>query len=444
MKGKEQPRHPQLNFFNNTLIDLLDPRNPVLLLAKEIPWDALCERSGAYYSDRGRPAKPIRLMIGLLLLKYIFDLSDEALIKTWIENPYHQRFCGLHEFQWKAPCDPSDMTYFRNRIGKEGCGILFKLSVDIHGDDAKESEVIIDSTVQEKEITFPTDDKLHGTIIKKCRKIAKDEGIGLRRSYTREEKALLRTIRFSKGKKTAKKKKKAKKRLKTIAGDLVRELGRKLSDDAIARYKDELGLFERVLAQEKGTKNKVYSLHEPQVVCIAKGKKHKKYEFGSKASIAMTKMSAIIVGVASFTDNIYDGDTLSDTLDDIRYSTGLLPDTVYTDRGYRGRGTVQGVTIKIPGTPKKNATQKEKKKARVDFGRRSAIEPVIGHCKKDHRLCRNKLKGAIGDAINLLMAATAFNMKKWMRRALALCLFFVLQKGLVHRWERSDAAAEVA
>ena len=362
MKGKEQPRHPQLNFFNNTLIDLLDPRNPVLLLAKEIPWDALCERSGAYYSDRGRPAKPVRLMIGLLLLKYIFDLSDEALIKTWIENPYHQRFCGLHEFQWKAPCDPSDMTYFRNRIGKEGCGILFKLSVDIHGDDAKESEVIIDSTVQEKEITFPTDDKLHGSIIKKCRKIAKDEDIGLRRSYTREEKALLRTIRFSKGKKTANKKKKAKKRLKTIAGDLVRELGRKLSDEAIARYKDELGLFERVLAQEKGTKNKVYSLHEPPVVCIAKGKKHKKYEFGSKASIAMTKMPAIIAYVASFIGNIYDGDTLSDTLDDIRYSTGLLPNTVYTDRGYRGRDIIQESTIKISGTPKKMPHKRKRRR----------------------------------------------------------------------------------
>ena len=123
MKGKEQPRHPQLNFFNNTLIDLLDPRNPVLLLAKEIPWDTLCERSGAYYPDRGRPAKPVRLMIGLLLLRYIYDLSDDSLIETWIRDPYFQRFCGLHEFQWKAPCDPSDMTYFRKRIGKEGCGI---------------------------------------------------------------------------------------------------------------------------------------------------------------------------------------------------------------------------------------------------------------------------------------------------------------------------------
>ena len=221
-------------------------------------------------------------MIGLLLSKYIYDLSDEALIKNWVKNPYHQRFCGLHEFQWKAPCDPSDMTYFRNRIGKERCSILFKLSVDIHGDDAKEDGPIIDSTVQEKEITFPTDYWLHGSIIKKCRKIAKDEDITLRRSYTREEKALLRTIRFSKGKKTAKKKKKATKRLKTIAGDLVRELGRKLSDDAIARYRDELDLFERVLSQEKGTKNKVYSLHGPQVVCIAKWKKQKNMDLDQK------------------------------------------------------------------------------------------------------------------------------------------------------------------
>jgi Transposase DDE domain. len=184
-----------------------------------------------------------------------------------------------------------------------------------------------------------------------------------------------------------------------------------------------LNIFDRVLQQNQKSRHKIYSLHEPQVACIAKGKQHKKYEFGSKVSLAMTKQSGVLVGVAHFWGNPYDGDTLDKTLDSIRSTTGQLPATIFADRGYRGRNTVQGVTVSLPKAPCKTATAPQKRLARKNFGRRSAIEPVIGHLKSDFRLARNYLKGAVGDVMNLLLAATAFNLRKWMR-GLPVCLFF--------------------
>ena len=426
MKGKGQGKYAQVNLLRKSLMEQLNPKEPLLILARRIPWDTLCAKYYGCYAGTGRPAKPIRLMLGLLLLKQLENLSDERLIEKWVQNPYYQSFCGVHEFQWKFPCDPSDLTYFRRRIGQEGCEQLFKVSVELHEDKAKEADVVIDSTVQEKAVTFPTDTKLHIKIISKCKIIARKESIALRRSFVHELPELLRTVRFCNGKKAAHKQRRAKKRLKTIAGILVRELSRKLTGTIICNYSEELALFKQVLFQDRKTKNKVYSLHEPQVACIAKGKLHKKYEFGSKVSIAMTKMTGIIVGVAHFLGNPYDGDTLDNTLNSIKSTTGQLPTTVFTDRGYRGRETVQGVKVSIPSSPSKTATAEEKDLVRKNFGRRSAIEPVIGHLKSDFRLARNYLKGAIGDVLNLILAATAFNLRKWMR-ALPLCLFLGLQ-----------------
>ena len=206
---------------------------------------------------------------------------------------------------------------------------------------------------------------------------------------------------FCIGKKAAHKQHRAKKRLKTIAGVLVRELSHKLAGQSLAKYTEELVLVKRVLLQNRKTMDKINSLHEPQVACIAKGKQHKKYEFVSKVSIAMTKITGLI--------------------------GGQLPTTVFADRGYRGREAVQGVKILIPSASSKPATVEEKELTRKNFGRRSAIEPVIGHLKSDFRLARNYLKGAIGDVLNLLLAATGFNLRKWMR-ALSLCLFWGLHR----------------
>lgn len=424
MKPKTPSRQKQYNFLYQDLLEQLNPKDPLLLLAKQIPWEMFEKEFSRLYADRGRPGKPIRLMVGLLLLKQIENLSDERVVEAWVRNPYYQAFCGVEHFQWRFPCDPSELVHFRKRIGEPGMEKIFKASVELHGEQALEREVVIDTTVQEKNITFPTDTKLRLKVIYRCRELASEENIALRRSYRYELKKLRRVIRFSKGKQNKTKVASAKRRVRTIANALLRDIKRKLPEDRLAALNEELALYDKVINQERHDSNKIYSLHEPDVFCICKGKKHKKYEFGNKVSIAMTKTSCIIVGAKSFR-NEYDGDTLPEVLSQVASITGKSPEKALCDRGFRGRTRVEDTAIILPSTPLHNATAHFKRKARKDFGRRSAIEPVIGHLKHDFRMARNYLKGTIGDAMNLLLAAAAFNFKKWMRAA-AQWLLFVL------------------
>lgn len=427
MKPKKSSRQKQGHLLYPDLLDQLNPKDPLFLLAEKLPWEMFEREFEPLYAQVGRPAKPTRLMVGLLLLKQIENLSDERVVEAWTRNPYYQAFCGMEHFQWTFPCDPSELVHFRKRIGEAGMEKIFQASVALFGKKALEDDVVVDTTVQEKDITFPTDTKLRVKAMERCWKIAEEENLTLRRSYRRELKHVRRIIRFSKGKKKEDKKKVAAsiRRVKTMANALLRDIERKLSEAARLARESELALCRQVINQERQDKNKIYSLHEPQVYCIAKGKEHKKYEFGAKAAIAMTKTHCIIIGVKSFSRNEYDGDTLKNLLPHVEEIRGKAPQRALCDRGFRGRKRVGTTTVVLPERPSPKATEYAKRKARKDFGRRSAIEPVIGHLKSDFRLARNYLKGTLGDAINLLMAATAFNCAKWMK-AVAQSLFFVL------------------
>ena len=331
----------------------------------------------------------------------------------------------MEHFQWSLPCDPSELVHFRKRIGEAVVEKIFQASVAIHGKAGFEREVVIDTTVQEKNITFPTDTKLRVKVMSRYWKVALEEGLQLRRSYRRELKKTLRTIRFSKKQADKKKVAAAIRRIRTMANALLRDVMRKLPEHSFVASHEEFENYRRALNQERHDKNKIYSLHEPDVLCISKGKEHKKYEFGAKAAIAMTKDTCIIVGAKNFNSNVYDGDTLKEVLSQITAVRGKSPEKAFCDRGFRGRKQVGGTAIVLPKPPVPRDSEYAKRKARKDFGRRSAIEPVIGHLKNVFRLARNYLKGTIGDAINLLLAAAAFNMKKWMN-ALPQGLFFVL------------------
>ena len=430
MKGKTS-KSDQANFLYQDLMDQLNPRDPLLKLAARIPWQRFEDEFDGLYSEHGRPAKPVRLMVGIMILKQLENLSDERVVEAWVRNPYYQAFCGEQYFQWRFPCDPTDLVYFRKRIGEDGARLIFEVSVELHGDDAKEREVTVDTTVQEKNITFPTDAKLLTKVIEGCRKIAKQEGLQLRRSFRRTL-PKLRLKRMTTRKRV--------KKMKTMAGALIRELQRKLPMEILVKYEDKLKLFERVRNQERCDKNKVYSLHEPDVLCIGKGKAHKPYEFGRKASIVCTKTIGIIVGAMSFTKNIYDGHTLPNVLEQTWQITGVCPSAAICDRGYRGLTHVGDTEIHTPKTPKKSDTPHQRRKARARFRRRAGIEPVIGHLKHDHRMVRNYLKGALGDAINLYMAAAAFNFKKWMRKLGSLFAFLAF---LLFGWNSSQSLGRI-
>jgi IS5 family transposase len=275
--------------------------------------------------------------------------------------------------------------------------------------------VIVDTTVQEKNITFPLDSKQYRKIINKCNLIAKNEGVELRQSYKRTVKDLLIKLRFSHHPRKRKVAKKAIKKLRTLAGRQVRDIERKLTTEMLEKYKQEIELFKRVIAQKRFDSNKIYSLHEPDVACIAKGKSHKEYEFGSKVSFATLPGTNVVVGVVNFQGNPNDGKTLEPTLETCERLTGLSFDYAVVDRGYKGHKKIGDTQIIIPGQYKaKTPSQKQwyRKKCRS----RAAIEPIIGHIKYDCRMIRNYLKGTDGDVFNAYMAAAAFNFRRLLRK----------------------------
>lgn len=278
-----------------------------------------------------------------------------------------------------------------------------------HQIDGAATVVSVDTTVQEKNITYPTDDKLYKKIIKKCWKIADEEGIDLRQSYTRVVKKLSHQQRFKNTKTGARDARKANKKIKIIAGRLVRELARKLPLDHLGIYLPELKLYQRVLSQKREDKDKIYSLHEPNVKCYAKGKEHKKFEFGSKASILVDQSTGIIMGAINFTETLHDSKTLPEALEQYERLTEKQAAHVFVDRGYKGLRQYKASQIHVP-KPDKNISRDKRKK----HSKRAAIEPVIGHLKTDYRLCRNFLKGILGDLMNVILAAAAMNFKRVM------------------------------
>jgi IS5 family transposase len=354
-------------------------------------------------------------MVGLLLLKRIFNLGDETVMEQWVQNPYFQYFCGESEFQWKPPCDPSDLVHFRDRIGEEGAKKIFQLSVETRNDEIKSQDVLIDTTAQEKNITYPTDAKLLMKVIKACNKIAGEEKVKQRQSYRFTVKKLMLKQRFAHHPKRKKQAKAALRKLRTIAGRLVRELERNLSEEAQTKHKALLENCNKIITQKKQDSNKIYSLHEPEVACIAKGKAHKKFEFGSKVSVALLPGVNILVGIKNFNGNPNDTTTLEPTLELVEEITGKKFKNAIVDRGYIGKTKINDTIIvspKPPGKKQPYSSRTMRRKCR----KRAGVEPIIGHVKYDCRMIRNYLKGTIGDAVNAFLAGAGFNFKGLLRK----------------------------
>jgi IS5 family transposase len=410
MLAKQKP--PSQISFYSTFEEQLNHSHPLYILANQIDWTIFENSFKKHYSaTQGKPAKPIRLMVSLLILKQLRNLSDESVVEQWAENAYYQYFGGEELFSVKPPCVPTELVEFRKRIGEAGVELIFKESIRINGKDADEDNLSGDTTVQEKNITYPTDDKLYKKIIVKCQKIAIKEALELRQSYKFTVKKLSTIQRFKKTKGGTAKARKAGKKIKTIAGRLVRELERKLTPDSLNRYATDLSLFKTVLAQKRSDSGKIYSLHEPEVKCYTKGKEHKKFEFGSKASFLVTQSTGVIVGAVNFTESLHDSKTLPKALEQYERLLNKSAKNVFLDRGYRGPKMINNTALHTP-KPDKNITTAKRKRHK----RRAAIEPVIGHLKHDYRMIRNYLKGTVGDTMNVMLAAAAMNFKRIMNK----------------------------
>ena len=429
MLGKLQKNEREL--FRTRLEDLINPNHELALLAKQIDWQYFENEFAPYYSHTGAPSVPIRTMVGCLMLKYLYNLRDERIPEYWVRDVYFQYFCGAVFFEHKFPFDPSDFVHFRNRVGEEGIAKIFAYSVKLHGEEVPKQTkfVLSDTTVQENNTTFPTDAKLCKKAIDKCNKIAEKEGIKQRHKYKKESKQLVRDTYNGKHPKRYKQAKKAKKRLKTIANSMLRELDNKMNEQQKDAYKDVLDIYKRTVNQTKNDKNKIYSPHKPFTQCIAKGKVHKKYEFGNKVGLITggKKGKKIILAVKAFIDNPFDGHTIEPLLNQMEINGIPLPKELIYDRGGKGKSEIKGVKIIIPSKPKKSDTQYQKRTKRKKCRTRAAIEPMIGHIKTDYRMQQNYLWGEKGIQINALMAASAWNLKKMMEKLKQNFLQFIFR-----------------
>ncbi len=416
--------------FRPMLIDFIDLQHKLVLLADKMDWNYFERELSPFYSEVGRPSMPIRLMVGCLLLKRLYNLGDETLAETWIRDPYMQCFCGKTHFEHKFPCDPSDFVHFRKRIGEDGVEKIFTYSVLIHGEKAHEKQVLSDTTVQENNTTFPTDAKLAKRVIDKCNTLAQSSAIKQRQSYIRVSKQLVRDTFNPKHPKRVVKARKAGKKLKTIAGRLIRELERELNPEQLALHQENLDFYKQIIGQKRSDKNKIYSIHKPFTSCIAKGKAHKQYEFGNKVGLFTTTKTLIITAIKAFEGNPHDSKTIEPLLEQVKKNHLTPPHEVVYDRGGRGQKQIGDTMISTPDNrPLKRDTEYQRKKKRNKFRRRAAIEPVIGHLKTDFRMGQNYLHGSISPQINAFLAAAGWNLKKMMlqlkEQAISLLQFFI-------------------
>ena len=415
MKPVKNSYDPQGDLFRVELDRIVDLAHPLIRLGQEVDWDGLDKIFGKNYCENnGRPARSTRLMVGLHYLKYTFDLSDEAVVEAWVENPYWQHFCGNQYFEYKRPIDPTSMTRFRKRIGKQGAEVLLKETIEtglrlkaIKSYQLK--RVNVDTTVQEKAVRHPTDSRLYNRARERLVKAAKQRAIPLRQNYNFKAKQyLIKSQRYAHARQM-KRAKNCTNKLRTILGRIIRDIERK-APVIDPELQNLLTISKRIYEQKRNDKGKIYSVHEPQVECIAKGKAHKRYEFGCKVSVAVTSKGGWFVGAQAFHSNPYDGHTLKEALEQIK-RIARSPEHVFVDRGYRGHG-YEGETQVHVDRQRRGRIPKSTWKW---MKRRAAVEPAIGHLKQEHRMDRCRLKGIQGDQINAILSASGMNFGKLLK-----------------------------
>jgi IS5 family transposase len=432
-----QPRDDrQDDLFGPRLEEIINLRHPLVRLAADIDWQFLAGRfSSVCRVGPGQPPLPTRLMAGLLILKHMHNLSDEALCDRWVENPYFQYFCGEVVFQHAAPFDRSSLTRWRQRLGEEQIAALLQESLSVaHRAGAIETKdlerVVVDTTVQEKAVAHPTDARLTHRAIEKLVDLAKREGVKLRQSYLRlAKRAAIMVGRYT----HAHQFKRARRELKflrTRLGRIIRDIRRQIDGNPVLedRFGSLLDLASRVRQQEQRQRGpKIYSLHAPEVECIGKGKARTPYEFGCKVSIVTPvtapKGGQFVLHAKALHGNPYDGHTLGPVTADLERLTGVAVRRIHGDKGYRGHNYPDRFRVWISGQ-----VRRVTKAIRREMRRRAAVEPVIGHLKEDHRMRRNHLKGREGDRINAVLAAAGYNfslLRRWFDELLRVLLLIL-------------------
>lgn len=436
MRPKTREKTESGDLFRARLDQIINMKHELVQLAGRLDWDWLDREIAPLYSETGRPGIETRFVLGLLLLKHIFALSDEEVCERWVYDPYFQYFTGEEFFQHGFPHERSDLSHWRKRLG-EKLDILLAESLRIaHAAGALRTRelkrVTVDTTVQPKAVTFPTDAKLLHAAIKGLNRLAKKHGVALRQSYLRlSKRAAMMAGRYAHAKQF-KRHHRQLRFLRTRLGRIVRDIRRKIKGNAELEtvFSAPLSRADQISSQRQRQRGwKLYSFHAPEVECIGKGKAQAPYEFGVKASLVTTNARApggqFVLHAKALPGNPYDGHTLKTVIEDTERLTGCPIERAYADKGYRGHDTTNPRRVFLSGQ-KRGVFGVIKRELR----RRSAIEAVIGHMKTDGHLGRCYLKGRNGDAANVVLSAVGYNLRlvlKWLRKLLRLIVSAILR-----------------
>jgi IS5 family transposase len=416
MQPKREPEEPQGELFQIDLERLIDMNHSLVGLGFSINWQSFEQSLGStYHPSHGAPGISTRLMVALHYLKYQHDLSDEDVVALWVENPYWQHFSGMSHFQHQLPIDPSSMTRWRKRLGDVGAEQMLRATIEagmkmrvIRAAELK--RVNVDTTVETKAIRFPTDARLYQRMREQLVKTARAEGLTIKQSYRHVGRRLLmQSSRYAHARQM-KRARACTRKLKTQLGRVIREVERQ-TEEPSAKLDKLLHTAHRIHEQKRQDKEKIYSVHEPEVECIAKGKAGKQYEFGNKVSVAVSSRGGWFVGVKSFTGNPYDGHTLAAQMKQVESLIANQVSEAYVDMGYRGHDYDGAVTVHVDKRRRGRTSEARWRWMK----RRAAVEPSIGHLKNEHRLERNRLKGTAGNEMNAILAAAAMNFQKLLR-----------------------------
>lgn len=442
----------QHSIFEWSLHQFLDPGHELLQLAQQIDWDRMMEELRKYYSRQGRRPKSTRLMVGLMILKHRYNMSDEEVVSGLHENVYWMAFCGVSPERSEI-VEASTLCKFRRRIGAEGTGFIEAIIRDqlIQGRHMTHRVMLADTTAMEKHIAYPTETGLlqRGRIrvmkgIQKLVALGVEAPGGLR-TFTRVSKKVLvdinklgrdRAERIRDGAyqlvEYARHTLKAVPQVIDQMGPVIKRLSQS-GEEKIARKAEAiektvrsesmklLQVIDQTIAryQELPQGRKLYSMHEPHVTCIRKGKRSKPNEYGSKVALCVDR-KGYVVGHQEYTDNRQDGKTLADALKSWKEAFGRLPWGLGADRGYHSRegGSPQELgqveRVAIPARGRYKPPEERAPWFRRLSAKRAGIEAIISHLKTDHRMNRSRYKGFVGDQMNVSWAVIAWNTKKWL------------------------------
>ncbi|WP_425362791.1 IS5 family transposase [Candidatus Tisiphia endosymbiont of Hybos culiciformis] len=416
----------QGQLFGYKLTEELNPNNKLYKLRSLINWTVLEEwlLTNVNIKKFGRNRRCHRLLLGVTMLQAMYNLSDAAAEEELRENVYWQYFCGWEYLQKDAEISEASIRRFRAILGEEGYNEILKeltrIGCKVGVLKKKDlASIIVDTTVQIKNIKYPHDvylmDKARIELVKLCHTL----GIKLHETYAKQYKKDIVKLWKYKDNSKAKKRKKVMQHLKILLGRLIRISQREIAKTKLSlslKQQEILNKIKKIQAQSILSKaekerykedNKVlYSFHAPEVECIGKGKLNKPYEFGNKVSIAVSGRGNFVLAAKSFHGNPYDGHTLSQTVEVVKKLTGVGIARTFVDLGYKGNNFKEKDKVYSPYCKKKLSSDD---KAMIK--RRSAIEPIIGHLKHYGRVGRNYLKGVIGDIINPLISAVGLNLR---------------------------------